>query len=120
MATFRDMIDAARGELGDTYVGSYSYESDDMLRYAIQGVREAWRARPSLKYDTATGRLYDESIVFPTSYDTGGVEIPLPESHMEAILWFIIYRCASRDLTDTGNANIAASAKDKFDKIVAG
>lgn len=117
---FQEAIAAARSELGDTYEGSYSYSAADMLRYAIQGVREAWRARPSLKYDTTTGRLYDEAVVLPADSDVLGKAVPVPESHTEAILWFIVYRCASRDLTDTGNANIAASAKDKFDKIVAG
>lgn len=97
MARFVDIVDQVRTELGDTYEGSYTYSNEDMVRYAIQGVREAWRTRPSLKYDPATGLLYDEESVLPVSYDTAAASVPLPNSYVEAIVWFVVFRCASQD-----------------------
>jgi hypothetical protein len=117
---FQEAIAAARSELGDTYVGNYSYSPADMLRYAVDGVREAWRVRPSLKYNTATGALYDPATVLPPTVNEDHYEVPLPEEVQYAITYYIVFRCLSRDVTDAGNANAATIAKARFDQIIAG
>jgi len=118
---FQDAIADARSELGDTYAGSYSYSPADMLRYAVDGVREAWRVRPSLKYDTSTGALYNADAALPpeTIYNAG-YEIPLPTEAQLGVVYYIVFRCLSRDVTDAGNANAATIAKARFDQIIAG
>jgi len=118
---FQNAIADARSDLGDTYSGSYSYSAVDMLRYAVEGVREAWRIRPSLKYDTSTGALYDPATVLPpeTIYNAG-YEIPLPTEAQLGVVYYIVFRCLSRDVTDVGNANAATIAKARFDQLVAG
>ena len=117
---FQEAIAAARSELGDTYVGNYSYSPADMLRYAVDGVREAWRVRPSLKYNTATGALYDPATVLPPTVNEDHYEVPLPEEVQYALPYFLVFRCLSRDVTDAGNAAAAAVAKGRFDQIVGG
>lgn len=117
---FQNAIADARSELGDTYAGNYSYDPADVLRYAVDGVREAWRVRPSLKYDTATGALYDPTAVLPPSVAEDYYNIPLPTEYQSAAMWYIIFRCLSRDVTDTGNAGVAANAKKQFDALIAG
>lgn len=116
---FQHAITDARSELGDTFSGAYSYEQSDMLRYAVEGVREAWRQRPSSRYDVDTGLLYDPSAVLPVT-DDDTLPIPLEDRLYAALVKFIVYRCLSRDITDTGNANVAAAAKAEFDTIVRG
>ena len=116
---FQEAIAAARSELGDTYVGNYSYSPADMLRYAVDGVREAWRVRPSLKYDTSTGALYDAATVLPSTIDAYHF-VPLPEEKQYALAYYIIFRCLSRDVTDAGNAAAAKIWKSGFDQIIAG
>jgi hypothetical protein len=115
--TFQDAITTARSELGDTYDGAYSYSNEDMLRYAIEGVREAWTNRPSLKYNETTGALYDETDVFPTLATTA-TDIPLPASTQHAIQYYIVYGCLSRDVTDENNVNVGMIAKERFNQIV--
>jgi len=117
---FQNAIADARSELGDTYEGSYSYAAADMMRYAVDGVREAWRVRPSLKYDTSTGALYDPTAVFPPTPEVVNYTVPLPTEYQSAVMWYIIFRCLSRDVTDTGNAGAAANAKKQFDTLIAG
>ncbi len=117
---FQDAIADARSELGDTYEGNYSYSPADMLRYAVDGVREAWRVRPSLKYDTATGALYDPAAVLPSSVEEVAYPVPLPDETQYALTYFIVFRCLSRDVTDAGNAAAASVAKGRFDQIVLG
>jgi len=117
---FQQVIADARSELGDTYTGSYSYSAADMMRYAVDGVREAWRVRPSLKYDPSTGELYDVAVVLtPADFDES-YEVPLPPEVQFALTYYIVFRCLSRDVTDAGNANAAAIAKARFDQIVMG
>lgn len=117
---FQTAIADARSELGDTYEGSYSYTPADMLRYAVDGVREAWSMRPSLKYNTSTGALYDPATVLPSTINEEHYELPLPEEKQYALQYYIIFRCLSRDVTDAGNANAATIAKARFDQIVMG
>ena len=117
---FQEAIAAARSELGDTYVGNYSYSPADMLRYAVDGVREAWRMRPSLKYNTATGALYDPATALPPTANDDQYEVPLPEEAQYALPYFLVFRCLSRDVTDAGNAAAADIAKARFDQIIAG
>lgn len=117
---FQDAIADARSELGDTYEGAYSYSPADMLRYAVDGVREAWRVRPSLKYNSATGALYDPATVLPPTVNEDHYEIPLPAEAQYALAYYLVFRCLSRDVTDTGNAAAAAVAKGRFDQIVGG
>lgn len=117
---FQHAIADARSELGDTYEGSYSYSAADMMRYATDGVREAWRVRPSLKYDTATGTLYDPATALPPTVNDDYYALPLPAEVQYAITYYIVFRCLSRDVTDAGNANAAAIAKARFDQIVMG
>ena len=117
---FQDAIADARSDLGDTYAGSYSYSAADMMRYAVDGVREAWRVRPSLKYDTSTGALYDPTTTLPPTVNEDHYAIPLPEETQYAITYYLIFRCLSRDVTDAGNANAATIAKTRFDQIIAG
>ena len=119
MQTFQTAIADARSELGDTYDGSYAYSAVDMLRYAVDGVREAWRVRPSLRYDTATGALYDPATVLPSTIDAYHF-VPLPEEKQYALACYIIFRCLSRDVTDAGNAAAAKIWKSEFDQIIAG
>ncbi len=115
--TFQQAITNARSELGDTYEGSYAYTNDDMLRYANEGVREAWSVRPSVRYDESTGALYDSASVFPSLY-TDIVEIPLPVSIHHAVVYYIVYGCLSRDVTDEANAKRAEFNKTRFMEIV--
>ena len=117
---FQDAIADARSELGDTYAGSYSYAAADMLRYAVDGVREAWRVRPSLRYDPTTLLPYEAADVLPPSVNEDSYEIPIPEAAQVAITYYIIFRCLSRDVTDAGNAAAAKMWKSEFDRIVAG
>lgn len=118
--TFQTVISDARSELGDTYVGNYAYASEDMLRYAVEGVREAWRVRPSWQYDTSTGKMYDAGTVLPETTNDSYFVVPMPPAVQYVITYFIVFRCLSRDVTDQGNANAAAVAKARFDAIVAG
>lgn len=118
--TFQEAITNARSELGDTYEGSYAYQDADMMRYAIQGVREAWRVRPSLQYDESTGYLYDLSTVLPISTDDLYYDIPLPHETQYALEFYIVYACLSRDVTDEGNIATSNIAKERFDKIILG
>jgi hypothetical protein len=117
---FQTAIAEARSELGDTYKGSYSYTPADMMRYAVDGVREAWSMRPSLKYDTSTGALYDPASVLPPTVNDDHYALPLPAEVQYAITYYIVFRCLSRDVTDAGNANAATIAKARFDQIVMG
>jgi hypothetical protein len=117
---FQNAIADARSELGDTYEGSYSYAAADMMRYAVDGVREAWSMRPSLKYDTSTGALYDPATVLSSTVSVEYYELPLPEEKQHALQYYIIFRCLSRDVTDAGNANAATIAKARFDQIIMG
>lgn len=116
--TFQDAIADARSELGDTYEGSHAYADSDMIRYAVDGVREAWRLRPSLRYDVSTGRLYDAEKVITGDNGQLYIEIPLPDNVQSAISCFIVYSCLLRDVTDESNAQAAATARDRFDQIV--
>ena len=116
---FQTAISDARSELGDTHKGSYSYAAADMMRYAVDGVREAWSMRPSLKYDTSTGALYDPATVLPSTIDEYHT-VPIPEEKQHALHYYIIFRCLSRDVTDAGNANAATIAKARFDQIIMG
>ena len=118
--TFQTVISDARSELGDTYAGNYAYSPEDMLRYAVEGVREAWRTRPSWQYDTTTGKMYDADAVLPDTVADSYFLVPMPTAVQYVITYFIIFRCLSRDVTDQGNANAAAVAKARFDAIVAG
>jgi hypothetical protein len=115
---FQTAIADARSELGDTYEGSYSYTHADMLRYAVDGVREAWTVKPSLKYDVATGRLYDPSAVLPDSVNEDYYAVPLTEEAQVGLMYYIVFRCLSRDVTDAGNANAAQIAKARFMEII--
>ena len=115
--TFQEAITNARSELGDTYVDSYTYADADMLRYAVEGVREAWGMRPSLKYDESTGVLYDAATTLPDAY-SGYLDIPLPEATCRAITYYIIYGCLSRDVTDENNASMAEISKSRFNLII--
>jgi len=117
---YRTAISDARSELGDTYVGSYSYAPADVIRYAAEGVRAAWIKRPSLRYDEATGLLYDPAVVLPKVETDDYLPIPLAEAAQPALAFFIVFRCLSRDVTDKGNAAAAAAAKAQFDQIVMG
>ena len=117
--TFQDAILSARTELGDTYEGSYAYASSDLLRYAIEGVREAWRVRPSLRYDATTGALYDPDVVLPSTTDVY-FTVPIPEDKQPAIYMFVVFRCMSRDVTDEGNAAAAKFWKSEFDRVIMG
>lgn len=119
MKQFQTVIDEARSELGDTYEGSYAYAAVDMMRYAIEGLREAWRTRPSLKYNVTTGVLYDSDSVVPSINDFH-YEVPLPEGIESALTYYVVYKCLSRDITDVGNANAAIVAKARFNQIVTG
>ena len=80
---FQHVIADARSELGDTYNGSYSYSATDMMRYAVDGVREAWRVRPSLKYDPSTGELYDVAVVLTPAGIKVPAEMVVFEGHQE-------------------------------------
>ena len=117
--TFQEAITNARSELGDTYVDSYTYADADMLRYAVEGVREAWAIRPSLKYDESTGVLYEASMALPSVVEDY-FDLPLPESVHQAIVYYIVYGCLSRDVTDENNASVAEIAKSRFAGIVTG
>lgn len=117
---FQDAIMGARSELGDTYEGNYSYQTADMLRYAVDGVNAAWGKRPSLKYSEATGKLYVPADVLPAAAPDENFAIPLPDDTQVAITYFVIYRCLSRDITDAGNAAAAAAWKTLFDQTIAG
>jgi len=120
MSQFHQVIRDARAELGDTYEGNYSYAESDMLRYAVEGVREAWKVRSSTRYDTATGKLYDVAVVLtPVAFDDS-YEVPLPPEVQFALTYYIVFRCLSRDVTDAGNAKAAAVAKARFDQIIMG
>ena len=118
--TFQEAITNARSELGDTYEGSYTYEDADMLRYAVEGVREAWGSRPSLKYDESTGVLYDNATVIATSASETFYDIPLPDGIQSGIIYYIIYGCLSRDITDENNAKSSVVAKERFRNIIMG
>ena len=116
---FQDAIAAARSELGDTYDGNYSYFPADMLRYAVDGVREAWKMRPSLRFD-ATMALYDPATVLPPTVNEDHYEVPLPDEAQCALPYYLVFRCLSRDVTDAGNAAAASVAKGRFDQIILG
>lgn len=115
---FEHAITRARSELADTFEGTYSYANEDMLRYAIDGVQEAWGMRPSLQYDEQTGVLYDKATVLPASVDEVHFQIPLPTTTQEAIVYYMVYGCLSRDVTDENNAKAAAVAKERFTILV--
>ena len=116
---FQNAIADARSELGDTYEGTYSYLPADMLRYSVDGVREAWVARPSLRFDD-TMLLRDPATTLPPSTGEDYYPIPLPDDKQAAITYYIVFRCLSRDVTDAGNAAAAAVAKQRFDQIIMG
>lgn len=120
MKSFQDIISDARSELGDTYEGSYAYTPADMLRYAVDAVREAWNMRPSLRYAVATGALYDPATVIPPTVNEAYYTLPISDDSEAAIVSYIVFRCLSRDVTDAGNANAAAAAKKRFDQIIMG
>lgn len=117
---FQNAIADARSELGDTYEGSYSYLQADMMRYAVDGVREAWRARSSLRYDPETGLLYEAETALPPTLTEDYYDIPLPVEVHSAIMYYIVFRCLSRDVTDAGNKAVADEAKKRFAEIVMG
>ena len=117
---FQTAIADARSELGDTYEGNYSYTQADMFRYAVEGVREAWRIRSSLMYDVATGALYDPAVVLPPTVNEDHYAVPLPEEAESALAYYIVFGCLSRDVTDAGNAAVAKIARERFEKIVLG
>lgn len=117
---FKTAIADARSELGDTYEGSYSYTQADMMRYAVDGVREAWRVRSSLRYNPETGELYVAETVLPPNLTEDYFDIPLPVEVQSVIMYYIVFRCLSRDVTDKGNAAGASKAKERFDQIVMG
>lgn len=115
---FQDAITDARAELGDTYEGNYSYPAADMRRYAVDGVREAWKIRPAQRFDE-TLVMYPDSVL-PASEADIALPIPLSDEMQVAITYYIIFRCLSRDITDAGNAAAAAAWKARFDQTIAG
>ena len=119
MNQFRDVIDDARAEIGDTYEGSLAYPLEDMLRYAVAGVREMWRLRPSLRYAADTGKLYDPDVKLPSTIDEN-FTVPLPDEARAPLAWYIVFRCLSRDVTDKGNATAASNAEAQFTRFIVG
>lgn len=118
--TFQELITDARIELGDTYADSSAYPDTDMFRYAVEGVRRAWQMRPSLAYDPSTGKLYGQGALplQPGSMNESYMAVPVPDTHVEGLVYFIVYRCLSRDVTDRGNAAAAKTAFDQFAAII--
>lgn len=116
--TFRDAIENARSELGDTFSGSYSYSDEDMFRYATEGVREAWKMRSSLRYDEDLRMYSSRSLTQNTVFINEG--IPLPDDYVGVVAYYIVYRCLSRDITDAGNAEAAKVMFERFVQLVMG
>lgn len=118
--TFEQLILQVRSDIGDTYADNYTYADADMLRYAVQGVLDMWRVRPSLKYNPETGVLYDRDTVLPTAVDQLHYEVPVQQPYVPALEAYLMHRCLARDITDAGNAAAAKLYKDKYDQILAG
>ena len=114
MSTFNDVIDAVRSDLGDIYSDDYAYSTGDMMRYAAQGVREMWKLIPSLQYDPSTGKLYVAADVLPTIEYQTAIPIPVLETYIPALESYVMFRCLSRDVTDSGNAAAARAARRRF------
>jgi hypothetical protein len=116
--TYSQIISGVRSDLGDTYPDAYAYSDEDMIRYAAQGVREMWNLKPSLKYNPATGRLYDDTTVIPAAFYQSDFTVPIATNLIPALEYYIQFRCLSRDVTDAGNAAAAKGMKDHFDAMM--
>ena len=119
-STYQQVVDNVRKELGDTYSDNYTYSDADMTHYAAQGVLDMWNKKPSLKYDLSTGRLYDESAVIPASDVQLYYTVPIPSNLICAVEAYVVFRCLSRDNTDSGNAAAAQICKERYDALIGG
>ena len=120
LVTYQQVLENVRSDIGDTFSDNYAYSSEDMIRYAAQGVREMWQARPSLKYDPNTGKTYDETLVIPEAFSQSGYTVPIASQFIPALEAYIMFRCLSRDVTDAGNAAAAKAMKDRYDALIVG
>ena len=97
MATFQQIIDSARVDLLDAE--KVRYTDAELLEYANDGVKEAFRIRPDFRLGT-----YTASFLTYTAGDT----VPIPELYQMLIKHYIVFRAEVRDdeYTNDGRAAI--------------
>ena len=86
MATFQQIIDSARVDLQDA--DKVRYTDAELLEYANDGVKEAFRFRPDFRLGSYT-----------TAYATfqASDQVPIPELYQMLIKHYVVFRSEARD-----------------------
>lgn len=95
MATFQQIMNSARTDLLDTDIVRYS--EADLLEYANDGVKEAFRIRPDFRLGSYTTAF--------TTYIASDT-VPIPELYQMLLKHYIVFRAELRDTeyVDEGRA----------------
>lgn len=86
MATFQQIIDSARVDLLDA--DKVRYTDSELLEYANDGVKEAYRIRPDFRLGS-----YTASFVTYQAND----QVPIPELYQMLLKHYVVFRAESRD-----------------------
>jgi hypothetical protein len=86
MTTFQQIIDSARVDLQDAE--KVRYTDAELIEYANDGVREAFRIRPDFRIGSFTAALP----VYGLSDD-----VPMPETYAMLLKHYVVFRSEARD-----------------------
>jgi hypothetical protein len=86
MATFQQIIDSARVDLQDA--DKVRYTDAELLEYANDGVREAFRIRPDFRLGTFTAAFL--------TY-TANNNVPMPDLYQMLLKHYVVFRAEARD-----------------------
>lgn len=86
MATFQQIIDSARVDLQDA--DKVRYSDAQLLEYANDGVKEAFRIRPDFRFGGYTTAI--QTYVLAD-------DLPIPDGYQMLIKHYVVFRSEARD-----------------------
>lgn len=104
MATFQQIIDSARVDLLDA--DKTRYTDAELLEYANDGVKEAFRIRPDFRLGSYTSAY--------TTYVAAN-DVPIPDLYQMLLKHYIVFRAEVRD-TEYVDEGRAAMFLQRFEK----
>jgi len=120
--TLGDLLNLVRVDLIDTDTASYRWSNSVILTALTQGITRLNKVRPESRYYSM--RLADNAFPITDDLNTAYVEatalaftVLIDERWHEAIVYFAIGKCLSIDSSDLSNAQLAADAIAKFERL---